>query len=232
MASLNSTIAANFTFLPARYRKLVLPVIVGGLVVVSALLIVLQLHENSRLAESKRLNTALWQMNTSIAAGEIEEAAAQFDIIKNEGNQQQIYFALLQMGYGQHQAENYAEAAVLFSEAIAITDSKALRDTARIRLAKTMQSDDKYDEALALMLEIESLSGSFVLISESISGDIYLTQDKLADSAHSYKKALVQAKQLNDRTYLRLLETKIAAVASLRLQRGDVEPLAPAQQAN
>lgn len=221
------SIADSFTFLPVKYRRHALPTLIGVLVVIVATIAINSYLTSSRQASITAINEILWQLDQAVAAQDVASAEEQYAQVQATGNQVQLVLASMKMGYLYFTAEQYADASSMYQTILENTENKAMRDTARIRLAKVLQTERKYQEALDTFLELESTSGVFVLLAESITGDINLTQGKFADATFAYNKALEQATLINNDAYAEVLKNKLAAVTSLRLQTGDVADLLP-----
>lgn len=78
----------------------------------------------------------------------------------------------------------------------------ATKEVARLRLARLLWSQDKFDEALALISSGDP--GSFSPLVEELRGDIYAAKGQPEQARQAYKLALNSPEYMGDRTTLQM----------------------------
>lgn len=75
-----------------------------------------------------------------------------------------------------------------------------IRDVAKIRLARVLVTQDKHDEALALL--VEPLPAAYTGLAEEIRGDVYVAKGEIDKARAAYERAIAGAG--GDLEYLRM----------------------------
>ncbi len=101
--------------------------------------------------------------------------------------------------------QDYASAAAQLQWVIDNSDNDGFRQIARLRLARVLATQDKTDEAIAILKQSET--GGFKTLVNETRGDILVKSGKLAEAVGEYRKALMDLNMNPQRR--KLLEMKI-----------------------
>ena len=152
-----------------------------------------------------------WQYWTSYRAGQAEDASLQYDVMTAALQENDIPKAREQAQKLLEDYDNtaYAVLASLMLAKLAVDrdDNKAaaehlewvldnadrdeLKDITRLRLARILLAEERYDDAEAQLEQIENRN--FIAEAEELRGDIYLARDDLAQARSAYEVARAAA---------------------------------------
>lgn len=199
------------------------PILVG-LVLAVAVFLGWSYWQKSRIADATKAAQTFQEMLSAVQRSQVnpDDKAANTDVLRfgktlkeAHGNTPYAVSAGLLLARQAADRNDFKEAEKQLRWVLEQKPGEADRLLATARLARVLASQQKHDEALALLVK-ETGAGGFTPTLEELKGDIYQAQGKTAEARSAYEAA---AKALQERDERRpLLELKMADVGLAPLE--------------
>ncbi len=191
--------------------------VIGGVVLGGLVLFGINFQGNARLAAQQEASALYDQLADEVVDGDLEAAegiAAQ--IAEEYSNTAYVAQSKLAIARLYMDENRDVDAAKTLRELIALKGVEAIKEIARLRLAKVLIYQEKAEEALETVKE--SATDAFAARFAEVRGDAYALLENYTEARAAYEDALQQpnASQTIDQGYVRLklLDLPPPAVAS------------------
>ena len=207
--------------------------IIGGVVVGALALFGWQYQRGATASAEIAASTVYDALADHVADGDLDAAErAVAELAAEHGDSTYLTQARLALARAYMDNNRDEDAANALRAAIAEADSAALASVARMRLAKILHYQEKYDEVLAL-LDGQSATGFTARFAEA-RGDALVALERYDEARAAYTLALEDSGQTTDLTFiqLKLLDLPVTVAEAMPEEEIATEPDAAGEPAD
>ena len=202
---------------PTRYRKHYS----RSLVLLGILLLALIGYKTNQHFQQQRNEVAsrtFWELSSALEEQDAQALESSYGILQEQANEGQLVLAKLLLARAEVDEDDSEAAAQYYRDIVEISRHKSLKDIARMRLAKLLAAEQRYDEAWKMTEEIESEQIQYSALVAELQGDINVLQKKFDEAREKYEEAFELMQTLNEPEYGSFIQSKLAMVYSAQLE--------------